>query len=100
MIAVIPQNKFAVARQLIHKFERPADFEPRLQRTRRVMTEIRDQIHLVELHSGDPETISAQLATCNVSCYSLPVTLAAIPHLELESLFAICNVSCYSLSVT
>lgn len=49
------------------KFQRPGDFEPKMSHVKRELGSIEEQIHLLELHSEDPEVIQGQLETCIVS---------------------------------
>ncbi|KAK2181696.1 hypothetical protein NP493_384g04000 [Ridgeia piscesae] len=46
------------------KFQRPVDFEPKLTHVKRVLDEIEERIHLIELRSEDPDIIQGQLDQC------------------------------------
>ena len=48
------------------KFQRPVDFEPKLTHVKRVLDEIEERIHLIELRSEDPDIIQGQLDQCMV----------------------------------
>ena len=49
------------------KWQRPVDFEPKLQSVKRTLDEIRERLHLIELRSDDPQAIRDQLDHCMVS---------------------------------
>ena len=49
------------------KFQRPVDFEPKLTHVKRVLDEIDERIHLIELCSEDPDVVQGQLDHCMVS---------------------------------
>ena len=50
------------------KFQRPVDFEPKLTHVKRILDEIDERMHLIEVRGDDPETLQSQLETCMVSC--------------------------------
>ena len=49
------------------KFQRPVDFEPKLTHVKRMLDEIEERIHLIEIRSEDPDVMQAQLEHCMVS---------------------------------
>ncbi len=49
------------------KFQRPVDFEPKLTHVKRILDEIEERMHLIEIRTDDPETLQNQLETCMVS---------------------------------
>ena len=52
---------------MFKRFQRPVDFEPKMSHVKRELDEIADRIHLIDLHTEDPETIQSQLDNCMVS---------------------------------
>jgi dystrophin len=46
------------------KFQRPTDFEPKLSHAKRVLDEIEEFVHLIELRSDDAEVLQSQLEHC------------------------------------
>ena len=53
------------------KFQRPVDFEPKLSHVKRMLDEIEERIHLIEIRSEDPDVMQAQLEHCMVSAIDL-----------------------------
>lgn len=49
------------------------DFETKLTHTKRVLDEIDERLHLIEMTSDDPEMVQNQLDQCSVVPYSLSI---------------------------
>ena len=48
------------------RFQRPVDFEPKMNHVKRELVEIADRIHLLDLHSVEVEIVQGQLDHCMV----------------------------------
>ena len=48
------------------KFQRPVDFEPKMTHVKRMLDEIEEQIHLLELRSEDLDSLQGQFEQCMV----------------------------------
>ena len=60
------QKHYTEVMAKFRKFQRPVDFEPKLTHVKRVLDEIEERIHLIELRSEDPDVIQGQLDQCMV----------------------------------
>ena len=60
------QKHYAEVVLRFSKFQRPVDFEPKLTHVKRMLDEIEERMHLIEVRSEEPETLQAQLDTCMV----------------------------------
>ena len=52
------------------KFQRPVDFEPKLTHVKRILDEIEERRHLIEIRNDDPEILHGQLDFCMVCAHS------------------------------
>ena len=59
------------------KFQRPADFDDKLSHVRRLLDEIEEQMHYLDMTSADPDRIQLQLDQCMVSFWSLWTNISA-----------------------
>lgn len=64
---LILQHHFDEVNIKLVKFQRPHDFEPKLNYVKRELSSIEGRIHLLDLHSEEPEIIQGQLDQCIVS---------------------------------
>ena len=66
-MALFLQKHLADVTQKFVKWQRPVDFEPKMQNVKRSLDEIKDRLYLIELRSDDQQTIKDQLDHCMVS---------------------------------
>ncbi len=62
------QKHYADVMAKFRKFQRPVDFEPKLTHVKRILDEIEERRHLIEIRNDDPEILHGQLDFCMV-CY-------------------------------
>ena len=60
------QRHFDTLKQMFTKFQRPADFDPRLNNVKRTLSDIEGRCHLLDVLCDDPETLANQLNHCKV----------------------------------
>ncbi|KAK7483287.1 hypothetical protein BaRGS_00025454, partial [Batillaria attramentaria] len=58
------KKHFAEVMVKFRKFQRPAEFEPKLSHVKRELDNIQERIHLLEVPSDDPQAIQERLDTC------------------------------------
>ena len=63
------------------KFQRPVDFEPKLTHVKRILDEIEERRHLIEIRNDDPEILHGQLDFCMVCAHSARTWLTFWPNL-------------------
>lgn len=61
------QKHFAEVMMKFRKFQRPAEFEPKLSHVKRELDSIQERIHLLEVPSDDPQAIQERHDACMVS---------------------------------
>ena len=49
------------------KFQKPADFEPKMAHVKGILENVKEGIGVIELKNGEPEIIQTQLDACMVS---------------------------------
>ncbi|XP_064628408.1 dystrophin-like isoform X4 [Lineus longissimus] len=62
-VTMLNEN-YAELKVMFNKFQRPADFEPKLGRVKRTLSEIEEQSHRIDILCDDPETLENQLKHC------------------------------------
>jgi len=67
MIFVILQKHFNEVSTKFSKFQRPADFDTKMTHVKRVLDDIDQRLHLIELTSSDLESVQNKLDQCTVS---------------------------------
>ena len=58
------KERFVTVHHKFAKFQRPADFETKLERVRHTLDDVEEKLHLLEIREGDLETLSSQLDHC------------------------------------
>ena len=54
--------------QKFKKFQKPADFDQKLNKVKKLLDEIEQSLYMIEVNSEDSETIHLQLEHCMVDC--------------------------------
>lgn len=63
----VMQRHFVEVTAKFSKFQRPADFDTKLTHVKRVLDDIDQRLHLIELTSSDMESVQNKLDQCTVS---------------------------------
>ena len=53
------------------KFQKPADFEPKMAHVKGILENVKEGIGVIELKNGEPEVIQTQLDACMVRALGL-----------------------------
>ena len=65
-----PQKHYAEVVVKFSKFQRPAEFEPKLSHVKRELDGIQERIHLLEVPSADPTALQERHDACMVGAQS------------------------------
>ena len=66
------QKHLAEVNVKFSKFQRPADFEPKLSHVKRELDNIQERIYLLEIRSDDVESLQQKHDTCMVCTVMIP----------------------------
>ena len=72
------QRHFAEVSTKYIKFQRPVDFDTKLTHVKRLLDDIDQRIHLVDLTSVDLDSVDSKLEQCTVSISDVPFTLSSL----------------------
>ena len=81
------QKHYTEVMAKFRKFQRPVDFEPKLTHVKRVLDEIEERIHLIELRSEDPDIIQGQLDQCMVGSISFCIQMFSCIFLCVRKMY-------------
>ncbi|CAF3672349.1 unnamed protein product [Rotaria sordida] len=61
---ILLRNQFLQLQAKFRHFQKPSDFEPKHAKMRQILNDVEQNIHMLEIHSDDPDIIHNQLETC------------------------------------
>lgn len=61
---VLLRNQFTQLQAKFRHFQKPSDFEPKHAKMRQILNDIEQHVHLLNIHSDDPDVIHNQLENC------------------------------------